>query len=141
MTLINDFDSGGDGGPDDTRFLIRYKRLVDESPAILWAFDEVNGRMVFVNHVVETVLGYPVERFYERAAFWFELIHGDDRAAASALNLAMREEKKPINYVLRFRRGDGSYVKLAVAVKPIFDNRNHIVRTEGAAVVAAGESP
>ena len=112
----------------------RLKLLVEESPAILWAYDEVNGRMIYVNPSVEAILGHDRRHFYERSTFWFELIHPADRAVASAENHVMRTEKRIISYEIRFRKADGGYVTLHTIVKPIMDERGRIVRTEGAAI-------
>ena len=122
------------------RYLERFRRLVEESPAIIWAFDEVNGRMVYLNPAVEVILGFERKLFFDKPAFWFELIHADDRPHASSLNFVMREEKRVISYTLRFRRADGSYIELTTIVKPLYDAKGRLVRTEGAAVyTGAGE--
>ena len=112
----------------------RLKLLVEESPAILWAYDEVNGHMIYVNPAVEETLGHDRRHFYERSTFWFELIHPADRAAASGKNHVMRTEKRTIIYEIRFRNAEGGYVTLYAIVKPIMDERGRIVRTEGAAI-------
>jgi PAS domain S-box-containing protein len=118
----------------DDRFEERFRRMVEDNPAILWAFDEVNGRMIYVNPAVEEALGHGQREFYDRAALWLELIHPDDRAEASAANHAMRTEKKMISYVARLSVADGAYTRLRIVVKPILDERGNIVRTEGAAI-------
>jgi PAS domain S-box-containing protein len=119
----------------------RLKLLVEESPAILWAYDEVNGRMVYVNLAVEEILGHDRQLFYDRPAFWFELIHPADKALASAENHVMRTEKRTIQYEIRFRSAEGDYVMLCATVKPILDPNGHIVRTEGAAIPVKAEGP
>lgn len=124
-------DSEGSHGD---RYEERYRRMVDDSPAILWAFDEVNGRMIYVNPAIEDVLGHDCGRFYERPMFWLELIHPDDRAEVSAANHVMRSEKKQISYIARFIDSDNVYIKLRIVVKPIFNERGNIVRTEGAGI-------
>ena len=106
---------------------------------MIWAFDEINGRMIYVNPTVEEALGYNDAEFYARPLLWFDLIHPEDRPLAATLNHTMREGKRPITYVLRFRKKAGSYVGLTTVVKPILDNRGKIVRTEGAAIALAGE--
>ena len=118
----------------DDRFEERFRRMVEDSPAILWAFDEVNGRMIYVNPAVDEVLGHGRQKFYDRSTFWLELIHVDGRARASAANHVMRAENKIISYVARLSDADGSYTELRVVVKPISDERGNIVRTEGAAI-------
>lgn len=112
----------------------RLKLLVEESPAILWAYDEVNGRMIFVNLAVEDILGHERQLFYDRPALWFELIHPADKPLASAENHAMRAEKQTIQYEVRFRSAGGDYVRLCTTVRPILDAKGRIVRTEGAAI-------
>lgn len=116
------------------RYLDRFRRLVEESPALIWAFDEINGRMLYLNPAAHDVLGFDRSLFFDKPAFWFDLIHPDDRPHASALNYVMREEKRVISYTLRFRRADGSYIELVTVVKPIYDVKGRLVRTEGAAV-------
>lgn len=113
----------------------RLTLLVEESPAVLWAYDEVNGRMIYVNAAVEEILGYERQYFYDRPAFWFELIHPADKAVASAENHVMRTEYKTIQYELRFRTAKGDYVTLCTVVRPILDDNGRIVRTEGAAIL------
>lgn len=41
--------------------------MVEDNRAVLWAFDEVNGRMIYVDPAVEKVLGHNKEKFYERS--------------------------------------------------------------------------
>jgi PAS domain S-box-containing protein len=118
----------------------RLKLLVEESPAILWAYDEVNGRMIYLNAAVEEVLGHDRRLFYDRPAFWFDLIHPGDKALASAENHVMRTEKRTIQYDVRFRTAAGDYVPLCTVVRPIMDGKGHIVRTEGAAIARTSES-
>jgi PAS domain S-box-containing protein len=116
------------------RFEERFRRMVEDSPAILWAFDEVNGRMIYVNPAVERVLGHERRKFYDRSTFWLELIHPDDRAKASAANHVMRTEKRTIRFQARLRLAAGGYTRLYTIVKPILNERRNIVRTEGAAI-------
>jgi len=112
----------------------RLKLLVEERPAILWVYDEVNGRMLYVNLAAEEILGHERQLFYDRPAFWFELIHPADKALASAENHVMRTEKLTIQYQTRFRNAEGGYVTLCTTVKTILDPNGRIVRTEGAAI-------
>ena len=118
----------------DDLFAERYRRMVEDNPAILWVFDEVNGRMIYVNPAVEKVLGHDKQKFYGRSTLWFELIHPDDRARASAANHVMRAEKRIVKFDVRLRLADGGYTRLYTVVKPILDERGNIVRTEGAAI-------
>ncbi len=118
----------------DDLFAERYRRMVEDNPAILWAFDGVNGRMIYVDPAVEKVLGHDKQKFYERSTLWFELVHPDDRARASTANHVMRAEKRIVKFDVRLRLADGIYTRLYTVVKPILDERGNIVRTEGAAI-------
>jgi PAS domain S-box-containing protein len=109
--------------------------MVEDSPAILWAFDELNGRMIYVNPAVAEMLGHDRRKFYDRATFWLELIHPDDRAQAAAANHAMRAEKRTIKFHARLRLASGGYARLCTVVRPVTDDRGKIVRTEGAAIL------
>ncbi len=113
----------------------RLVRLVEESPAVIWAFDEVNGRMVYINKAISAALSYDVKEFYDRPTLWFELIHPEDRADVAALNLTLRTEKTTIAYRARFRHAAGHYVELATVVKAVCDAKGNVVRTEGAAIL------
>ena len=119
---------------NDDRFEERFRRMVEDNPALLWAFDEVNGRMIYVNPAVEEVLGHERRKFYDRGTFWLELIHPDDRAEASAANHVMRTEKNTIRYVARLSDADGGYTRLRIVVRPMLNERGNVVRTEGAAI-------
>jgi PAS domain S-box-containing protein len=124
----------GAEGQNGSRYEERYRRMVEDSPAVLWAFDEVNGRMIYVNPAVEETLGHERRKFYERSTFWLELVHPDDRAEASAANLVMRAEKRTISYVARLGKAAGGYARMCIVVRPIMNERGNIVRTEGAAI-------
>jgi len=134
MNEVTKDDNSAAAPPGSAKYAERLSRLVEENPAIIWAFDEVNGRMVYLNKAITTALSYDVKEFYSHPMLWLELIHPDDRAYVAALNLALRTEKKTIVYRDRFRHAEGHYVELATVVKPVCDAKGNIVRTEGAAV-------
>lgn len=122
------------------KWMDRLSKLVEESPAIIWAFDEVNGKMLYLNGAAEDILAHDRRKFYDHPTFWWELIHEDDRPRVAALNATMRESKVAVAYRARFRHAAGHYVELAVAVKPICNARGDIVRTEGVAIHVPAES-
>jgi len=90
--------------------------------------------MLYLNETIERILGLNRRLFYENPLFWFEIIHVDDRKMVSALNAKMREKKVIITYIARYGKSDGGYTRLLTTVRPIFNAKGHLVRTEGAAI-------
>ncbi len=61
---------------DSQRFI---GRVADASPAILYVYDVLNERYVYVNHQVEKILGYTAEEFLSGGKVLAdELVHPDD---------------------------------------------------------------
>lgn len=61
---------------DSQRFI---GRVADASPAILYVYDVLNERYVYVNHQVEKILGYTTEEFLSGGKVLAdELVHPDD---------------------------------------------------------------
>ncbi|MFN8232035.1 MAG: PAS domain-containing protein [Actinomycetota bacterium] len=65
----------------------RFRQLVEKTPAVVYqeppsedAYD-VASSFTYISPQVETILGYPVERWTEQGDFWLEVLHPDDREA------------------------------------------------------------
>ncbi len=59
----------------------RHRTLLRSIDAIVYEFDFTNNRFLFVNRIAETMLGYPLDEWYE-PGFWQAHLHPDDRDAA-----------------------------------------------------------
>ncbi|MER3423563.1 MAG: hypothetical protein C4293_10350, partial [Nitrospiraceae bacterium] len=57
----------------------RYRDLVEGLNAIVWEADADPWKFTFVNQQGQTILGHPVESWYQEPNFWIDLIHPDDR--------------------------------------------------------------
>lgn len=61
---------------DSQRFI---GRVADASPAMLYVYDVLNGRYIYVNHQVQKILGYTAEAFLSGGKpLADELVHPDD---------------------------------------------------------------
>ncbi|APR80650.1 Sensory box histidine kinase [Minicystis rosea] len=58
-----------------------FRALADDVDAITWEADAETGRFTYVSKRAEEMLGYPVKRWSEDAAFWSNIIHPEDREA------------------------------------------------------------
>ena len=58
---------------------LRTRQLVESVQAIVWSADPDTFRFTYVSPEAETLLGYPVGRWIDNAAFWPSRIHPEDR--------------------------------------------------------------
>lgn len=56
----------------------RYRRLVENSPAVVWSFSDKRGTL-FVSSRVKSILGYSPDFLYENPFLWNQSIHPDDK--------------------------------------------------------------
>ena len=56
----------------------RYKRLVENSPDIVWSFSDQRGTL-YISARVQAILGYSPDYLYKNPWLWNQSIHPDDR--------------------------------------------------------------
>jgi PAS domain S-box-containing protein len=56
-----------------------YEQIIQSLDLIVWESDVESCRFTFVSDEAERLLGYPVARWLESAAFWPSIIHPEDR--------------------------------------------------------------
>lgn len=104
----------------------KYRTLLESTNIIPWEADATTFQFTYVGPQAETLLGYPVENWYQND-FWPEHIHPEDReeTVASCLEATRRGEDNDFEY--RMIAADGRTVWLrdiVVAVK-----ENNVVKT------------
>lgn len=89
----------------------KYRQLAENTEAILWEFDLVADRWVYIGPYVTQLLGYPPEE-WTNLQFWVERIHEDDRqwAAQYCVEATQRGESHSCEY--RLVKKDGGVVWL-----------------------------
>ncbi|HEY3080061.1 MAG TPA: ATP-binding protein [Chloroflexota bacterium] len=61
----------------------RFRDLIQALEAIVWEADPRTLRFTFVSRHAEAMLGYPVDRWLAEPGFWTDLVHPEDREAAT----------------------------------------------------------
>ena len=91
----------------------RSRAIVERIPAVTYT-DHVGADgltvMGFVSPQVEEILGYPPQRFLERADLWFEIMHPDDLARLRAIDAFNNADLEPFEHEYRMRHTDGHWV-------------------------------
>jgi PAS domain S-box-containing protein len=87
--------------------------MVERIPAVTYT-DHVGADgltvMGFVSPQIESILGYPPERFLERADLWFEVMHPDDLARLREIDAFNNSDLEPFEHEYRMRHADGRWV-------------------------------
>ncbi len=84
--------------------------LVEFVQAVLWRANAATLRFQYVSKEAEKLLGYPVERWLNDAAFWQDHIHPDDRSWVVAYCLKAVECGEDYSFEFRMVAADGKTV-------------------------------
>ena len=57
----------------------RFDQILDSVDAVVWEWDARLGKLDFVNNRIETMFGFPAERWRGDLDFWESRIHPHDR--------------------------------------------------------------
>jgi PAS domain S-box-containing protein len=98
----------------------QYADLINTVEGIVWEVDVATMRFTFVSRQAETVLGFPVGRWYEKD-FWVGQIHPEDRE--EAVNFCLSETAKGEGHTFEYRMiaADGSIVWLRDMVTVVLE--------------------
>lgn len=88
----------------------RFRDLVNSIDGIVWEMEYPSFRFLFVSRQVETILGYPVQNWYEDHAFWEKKTHVEDMALAKAYCQLMSEKHLDHDLEYRMIAADGRIV-------------------------------
>jgi PAS domain S-box-containing protein len=95
-----------------TRAESQYRRLVELQPLVMYI--DILGSLPiaeFISPLVETWLGYPVQRWMDDAGFFFDVVvHPDDRDRVWSAHLHCERDKSPFDEEFRLRTADGRTV-------------------------------
>jgi PAS domain S-box-containing protein len=91
----------------------RYRAMVELIPAVTYTDfvgDDGITSMGFVSPQMETILGFPPQRFLDDAGFWFELMHPEDLAHLRSIDAFNNTDFEPFDHEYRMRHADGHWV-------------------------------
>ncbi|WP_168046524.1 PAS domain S-box protein [Brevundimonas alba] len=96
----------------------RFRLMADTAPSPVWMTNAV-GEVEFVNDALVQFYGRPSENVLGHV--WREAMHPDDVPAVNAVQERLRPKHKPYGFEARFRRADGDWRWMRIAVNPRFD--------------------
>ena len=108
----------------------QYSDLINTVEGIVWEVDIATMTFNFVSRQAEAILGYPVERWYEKG-FWESKIHPEDRDWA--INYCASETAKGEGHTFEYRMtaADGRLVFLRDIVSVVTDDDGKPVKLRG----------
>jgi PAS domain S-box-containing protein len=96
----------------------RFRLLADTAPAPVWMTNP-EAEVEFVNLALEQFYGHPADQILGHV--WKQAMHPDDMAGVAAIQADARPSRSPYGFEARFKRADGAWRWMRVAVKPRFD--------------------
>ena len=95
--------------------------MIDDDPA----------RLGFVSPQIESLLGYPRERFFDDPDFWFQIIHPEDAERIDAAATATGRRHEPFDEEYRMRAADGRWVWVHDTSTPVLDDLGRVRHFQG----------
>jgi len=109
-----------------------HRALLEDLPAIVWERDLVRGCMTFVSRRIETVLGYPLCRWYAEPELWSDVVHPDDRPGKDAYwSDLLASDSMAGEFEARVLSADGTVVWIRDTVRILRDAQGRALRARG----------
>ena len=96
----------------------RFRLMADTAPSPVWLTDAA-GEVEFVNAALVDFFGRPADEILGHV--WRDAIHPDDVEDVNAAQAEARPKHLPYGFEARFRRSDGAWRWMRIAVNPRFD--------------------
>ncbi|WP_343054865.1 PAS domain S-box protein [Brevundimonas basaltis] len=96
----------------------RFRLLADTAPSPVW-LTNADAEVEFVNAALVDFIGRPADEVLGHV--WREAIHPDDVESVNVAQAEARPNRQPYGFEARFRRADGAWRWLRIAVNPRFD--------------------
>jgi two-component system cell cycle sensor histidine kinase/response regulator CckA len=110
----------------------RYRLVVQATRHVAWDWDLITNRVVWGEALV-SMLGHAPVGSATSADWWYEQVHADDRERVVAdIRGALERGERAWEQEYRFRRGDGSYARVAARGYVLTDRSGEPVRVVGA---------
>ncbi len=106
---------------NDRNAAANFETLLNSVEAIIWEADFKTARIFFVSNHVVTLLGYPLEKWYDDPTFFTQVCHPDDLMKVQKAKDAVTREKNHYEVIYRMKRADGHFIWLSDRVTVEFD--------------------
>lgn len=96
----------------------RFQLMADTAPSPVW-LTNADAEVEFVNKALTDFYGIRAEEMLGHR--WRQAVHPDDEAAVAAAMAEARPKRLPYGFEARFRRADGEWRWMKLALNPRFD--------------------
>ena len=108
----------------------RFRDIADNAQEFIWEVDP-QGRLTYISHVAEKILGYTVEEFQQKK--FYDFFYPEDREAITATVFAAFAAKQPFReFINRSVHKNGQTVWLSVSALPMLDDKGNLLGYRGA---------
>jgi len=98
----------------------RYRRLVEQAPAIIFRYQLAPERKYdFMSPVVEKIMGYQPDDFYNNPNMWEEILHPEDLETLQEWYTGDKLFDQPLT--VRLAKKDGDYIYVESHMKQLID--------------------
>ena len=108
----------------------RFRGLVNSIDGIVWEMNYPSFSFLFVSKQAESILGYPLQDWYDTLDFWALKTHPDDVLQAQSYCRLMAEKQEDHNFEFRMMTADDRIVWIRNLVTVVVEN-NRPVRLLG----------
>ena len=105
--------------------------ILDSIDNVVWSTTE--SEFIYLNSMVESIYGRPVEQFYRDRQLWFRVIHPEDRAAVRQAHRRLARSKSFIEEY-RIIRPDGEIRWIEERARAIHNEQGQLLRFDGIAI-------
>ena len=109
----------------------RYRELVERLPLAIYLRQLDGSTPMYMSPQIESLLGYPAERWVEEPEMIFDLIHPEDRERVAPW---LAEDRTLSQVEFRVRAADGRYVWVLNQRSPIRDANGELVGYQGCVI-------
>ncbi len=108
----------------------KYRTLVENVPLVVYR-TLGDGKTIFINHYIEVLMGVPVNRVLEDAAFWKEKVWEEDRPRIWPLMDLCLEEGRAFKEEYRVLDREGNLVYVVDHALPVLDEEGKVETVDG----------
>ena len=109
----------------------RFDQILDSVDAVVWEWDARSERLDFVNSRVESMFGFPVERWRGDMDFWESRIHPDDRDRVTEDFKRLAREGGRLRTEYRMLHANGSELCVEDTIAAETDDRGQVTVLRG----------
>lgn len=108
----------------------KYRTLVENVPLVVYRLLG-DGRFIFVNHIIEDLLGIPVSDVLQDPTFWREKVAEDDRERIWPLMDRCLNQGREFKSEYRIRHASGKLLYVLDHAMPVLDEDGRVETVDG----------